>query len=85
MIRKQLLPILVLFLFVLLLSSGISASPMADELSEDWEGGIDPAIWRAYGSPLPRLYDGKGVGGSRAVDPNGDSSYLQRCDYLAVI
>ena len=44
-------------------------------LEEDWELGIDPVIWKSYGSPLPSAYPGEGYDNSQAVDHNGDGIY----------
>jgi DNA-binding SARP family transcriptional activator len=44
-------------------------------LHEDWQQGIDPARWRAFGDPRPVAPEGIGRGGSRGLNPNGDAKY----------
>ena len=48
------------------------SSAFAQTFQEDWESGINPSIWNTFGNPSPLLIQGVGVGGSKAVDPNGD-------------
>ena len=43
--------------------------------SEDWENGIDPSKWTAWGGPEPEVVEDLGFDGSDALDPNGNVIY----------
>lgn len=66
----------VLVLSLLPAAAPIDASPPVTLLSEDWESGtIDLTEWTLFGEPTPSLYPGEGIGGSYAVNNNGDGNY----------
>ena len=63
--------VLVFFTILMFFAGNASAVTI---FSEDWEDGIDASIWKSWGSPTPVIQSGEGVGGTNAVDPNGDSN-----------
>jgi hypothetical protein len=52
----------------------VDASPRI-ELEEDWEAGLDAALWQAFGDPLPRIVPEAGRGGSAGFQANGDDDW----------
>jgi hypothetical protein len=56
-------------------SDHVTISVMAiPDFTEDWEGGLDSSVWKTWGSPLPYLAEGQGMGGGNAINPNGDGN-----------
>lgn len=52
----------------------VSGAP-ALTFSEDWEHGIAPGVWKAFGEPAAILVPGRGRGGSVGFQANGDGQW----------
>ena len=50
-------------------------APLVPVFTEQWESGINGAVWKTWGNPLPFIQTGMGISGSDVIDPNGDGTY----------